>query len=90
LSKQRFAHNHQVPVGRLSPEEYQSLNTHFEVVQVASRDAAFKRHREFRFVCFPISCAMSILTPLSNDIRVEVAPLSMKDLLAAIFLSVAA
>ncbi|WP_334188652.1 Crp/Fnr family transcriptional regulator [Noviherbaspirillum sp.] len=60
-------------LGRLSPQEYEPLSAHIEVVEVSIREAAFKRNREFRHVYFPISCVMSVITPLRNDISVEVA-----------------
>ncbi len=54
-------------------QEYESLKEHIEIVEVSVREAAFKRNREFRYVYFPISCVMSVITPLRNDVSVEVA-----------------
>jgi|SRR6478672_9309394 len=71
------AHIHSAQSGnqllnQLSSDEYQALDPHIESVQLSVREAAYKRNREFRFVYFPVSCVMSVITPMRNERSVEV------------------
>jgi CRP-like cAMP-binding protein len=60
-------------LNRLSAATYEELNPHIEIVQLSLREAVFKRERAYRYVYFPVSCVLSVVTALRSGQSVEVS-----------------